>query len=262
MRFKITLAPDPGRGGRVLPINYQYELSSFIYHTLNVGNQNLATWLHDKGYVKENKAFKLFTFSNLHLPKFNRYEDRLILLSPEVFFVLSFLPLELSETFVIGLFREKDFSLGDKKSKVHFQVKSIERLPDPEFTGSMHFKALSPLVVTTRRDESDRYATYLSPTDEGYAENLRKNLINKYAAFLAHAGKKPVSFNGDGFALEPIGKPRSKLVHVKANTPAAVKIKAYSCDFALSGPPELLKIGYYAGFGEKNSLGFGCGAIK
>ncbi|RLD54679.1 MAG: CRISPR-associated endoribonuclease Cas6, partial [Bacteroidetes bacterium] len=31
-----------------------------------------------------------------------------------------------------------------------------------------------------------------------------------------------------------------------------------SYKFKIKAPKELLRLGYYAGFGEKNSMGFGC----
>jgi CRISPR-associated endoribonuclease Cas6 len=34
--------------------------------------------------------------------------------------------------------------------------------------------------------------------------------------------------------------------------------KGFEFDFSLTAPVELMRIGYYGGVGEKNSLGFGC----
>ncbi|MFW5820877.1 MAG: CRISPR-associated endoribonuclease Cas6, partial [Bacteroidota bacterium] len=69
MRFKITLRTDKSKGEVILPINYQYELSSFIYHTIHAGNHEFGNWLHKEGFITENKNFKLFTFSRFQIPK-------------------------------------------------------------------------------------------------------------------------------------------------------------------------------------------------
>ena len=61
MRLKLVLKIVEGT---VLPCNYMYELSSCLYKVLNEGNPVFTAWLHDKGYCKEKKAFKLFTFQN------------------------------------------------------------------------------------------------------------------------------------------------------------------------------------------------------
>ena len=69
MRLKLVLKIVEGT---VLPCNYMYELSSCLYKVLNEGNPVFTAWLHDKGYCKEKKAFKLFTFSNFYFPCQNR----------------------------------------------------------------------------------------------------------------------------------------------------------------------------------------------
>ena len=57
MRLKLVLKIVEGT---VVPCNYMYELSSCLYKVLNEGNPVFTAWLHDKGYCKEKKAFKLF----------------------------------------------------------------------------------------------------------------------------------------------------------------------------------------------------------
>jgi CRISPR/Cas system endoribonuclease Cas6 (RAMP superfamily) len=39
MRFKLKLALDPLPYGNTIPVNYQYELSGWIYRTLASGDQ-------------------------------------------------------------------------------------------------------------------------------------------------------------------------------------------------------------------------------
>ena len=80
MRFKITLTPDKRVFGYALPINYQYELSSFIYHTLACADAEYSTWLHENGFVTDTKRFKLFSFSNLIFPAYKIVSDRIEIL--------------------------------------------------------------------------------------------------------------------------------------------------------------------------------------
>jgi CRISPR-associated endoribonuclease Cas6 len=44
----------------------------------------------------------------------------------------------------------------------------------------------------------------------------------------------------------------SKLIDYKGT-----KIRGYQAPFTVTGPPELLRIGYACGFGDRNSQGFG-----
>lgn len=76
MRLKLVLKIVEGT---VLPCNYMYELSSCLYKVLNEGNPVFTAWLHDKGYCKEKKAFKLFTFSNFYFPCFRIEGDRIFI---------------------------------------------------------------------------------------------------------------------------------------------------------------------------------------
>ena len=257
MRFKIHIVPQKRQGNILLPINYQYALSSFIYNTLNKGDKEIAKWLHENGYVKDQKKFKLFTFSHLDIPEYKRYEDRLILMGEDISFTLSILPIKMIEPLINGLFKNKGFSLGDKKSQADFTIKGIEKIQEPDFTNEMKFRTLSPIVVSTKNSMEDKYAQYLAPKDPGYAEKLKQNLLNKLVAFNQSSDKVPEIEKSIDFSVSILNKPKSKLAHIKAMT-KNIKIRGYMYNFQVKGPVELIKMGFFAGFGEKNSMGFGC----
>ena len=77
-------------------MNYQYELSSTIYKILFSASEEYAKWLHDNGYrqIDSGKTFKMFNFSRLYIPqsKVIKGSDRIVILSQEVSFYISFLP--------------------------------------------------------------------------------------------------------------------------------------------------------------------------
>ena len=56
-------------------------------------------------------------------------------------------------------------------------------------------------------------------------------------------------------------KVKSRLETIKAGTNAETKVRGYQYAFKLKAPEPLVRIGLLAGFGEKNSLGFGCGEV-
>ena len=89
MKFKL-LFQIPGEKN-IIPVNYQYEFSAWIYKTLNFGNAEFARWLHDQGYVNGNKRFKLFTFSRLFPDKYSVQKDRLEILSNQSVLYISLL---------------------------------------------------------------------------------------------------------------------------------------------------------------------------
>lgn len=258
MRFKITLQADKSKGEVILPINYQYELSAFIYRTIHAGNHEFGKWLHENGYITEDKKFKLFTFSRFQIPKYKQFKDRLIIISDELSFSLSFLPFKITEAFISGAFKNQAFSIGDRESRVNFIIQGIEALKEPDFKEEMQFKTLSPVVVSTNQYKDHRYGQYLKPGDDYYAEILKDNLIRKYKAFSDIDSSQYDPAMIDEFKFECTNKPRKKGVDIKVNTPQQSHIIGYQYESAVSGFPELIRTGYYAGFGEKNSLGFGC----
>ena len=67
MRFTLHLSIDKKVYGNALPLSYQYELASYIYHTLAKGNEEYANWLHENGFSLEGKQFRLFAFSSLKI---------------------------------------------------------------------------------------------------------------------------------------------------------------------------------------------------
>jgi len=265
MRFKLTLE-NQNKG--LLPLNYQHGLSAWIYKTLNQGNTEFAEWLHREGYVNDYKQFKLFSFSRLLVPEFSIEGDRMRIRSSESGLIVSFYPIQSLEYFVSGLFNNQSISIGDKKAKAEFIVRTVEKVPEPEFKADMEFKTLSPVLISYKYSKKQRYARYMHPGDELYGDLLVKNLSSKYHAFYA---KEKVSdtgiATGDGlldnteninYSFELLSKPKSRLVTIKSGTPQESKLRGYLYRFRLRVPKELIRLGYYAGFGEKNSLGFGC----
>lgn len=76
MRVQFTLFPTNKKS--ILPINYNYFLTSLIYKIINNSSEDYSGFLHDEGYKlgESKKGFKLFTLSMLKGGKFRleRYE--------------------------------------------------------------------------------------------------------------------------------------------------------------------------------------------
>lgn len=262
MRFMLSL--ESFGASKVLPINYQYELSSWIYKTIHFGDPKFAAWLHNHGYMDGKKQFRLFTFSKLYLEKYKIDGDRLELQSDKAILHISFYTNETVEPFIIGLFQNQEFSIGDKISQVHFRVNCVEKLAEPGWTSTMSFQAATPIVIGKKETETAKNVTYLSPEDQRYGSILIKNLLSKYIALMNKQRNESHQINLPNtsavkFSLN--SKPASKMIKIKAGTPEETFVKGYLFEFTITAPVELLKMGYHAGFGEKNSLGFGFGEV-
>ncbi len=255
MRFTLTLSLD--QINSKIPINYQYELSSWIYKTINEGNPEFAEFLHSRGYMNDNKSFKLFCFSNLIVPKFKTEFDRLVLACEQIKLMVSFYPIEAMEPFIVGLFKNQAFTIGDRKSHAGFVVSSVEKMKEPEFTDQMSFKFLSPIHVIRKNPFDPSKTDHLDPEHKDFEGNFFDNLINKYNAY-----HKSTDFDVSGLKLELLTEPRSKAIHIKQGTKQETILKSYFFDFKITAPAKLIRIGYYAGFGKENSQGFGFAEIR
>jgi len=256
MRFQLSLRVDSQVFGNILPINYQYELSAWIYRIIAQGDRLYAEWLHQNGYSDEHRNFRLFVFSNIYSPGIMPKNDRLIFRSDKASFYLSLLPEKSTEAFVKGIFREQEFSLGDRVSKVRFTVQQVELIPSPDFTNSFVFKTFSPVVVSAGQ-ENRLYSSYLSPDEDEYGQLIINNLKEKYRLFY----QKP--FEGDtGFKFELLSPFHSKLIRIKAGTKEETRVRGFVYTFRLEADRELLKVMYEAGLGEKNAQGFGCVGVN
>ena len=172
---------------------------------------------------------------------------------------ISFLAPEAMRHFIGGLFSNQQVRIGDKKSAVAFKVAQVEALPMPEFKPIMHYSCMSPVVISSK-DDTARYARYLSPTDTVYEELFLNNLHHKAISAISHGLVDRFSLDDmeSHFRLRS-EKAFSKLITIKAGTMAESKIRGYLYDFELKAPLLWHHIGYLSGFGEKNSLGMGCG---
>ena len=253
MRLLITLHHEPEQ---VLPINYSWLISSWIYRTLEKASPEFSHWLHDRGFGYQGRQYKLFTFSNLQPQRYriDRRERAFVLAEGPTQLILSFFIEEALQNFVMGLFKDQQFTLQSGRFRVEFSVQALCMLPKPALRSPVRFRLLTPLCVSYQR-EGEKYPDYLHPSDPGYDELLIGNLLRKRAALQTEPPEDdgPVGDLDFPYIFELLSEPKSKLLSIKG-----VQIRGYLFDFALSAPTALLEMGYYAGFGEKNS-GMGMG---
>ncbi|MGC8824313.1 MAG: CRISPR-associated endoribonuclease Cas6 [Bacteroidales bacterium] len=257
-RLKMTLQPiEPGLV--VLPIDYQYALGCSLYNAMGLANNRFTSWLHQKGYGEDNKRFKFFTYSGLHIKKYSIDKNILIVQEQPITFKISAYTPEIADNLVIGFFKKQFIEIADRKIKAAFQIDQVELLPGLKFREEMTYRLFSPCVISYK---TERGITYYSPesTEIDYAKLFMNNLINKYLI----ASQKSLKNSQDLIEkllntchIELLTPLRSKLITIKWNTPQETKVRGFLYTFKLKAPAHLHRIGYYAGFGEKNSLGFG-----
>lgn len=252
MRIRLNLKQK--KENQVIPINYQYHISSFIYRTIEKSNESYSQWLHNEGYSKGIKKFKFFTFSLLNIPEREINHDIIKVKSPYISLIVSMALDEPLKHFIVGLFSEQTLKIYNEKYQAEFLVKTVEALPNPCFTSPMKFRVRTPLVLKSPNVDKHTF-TYIGPDHILFPILLKQNLYDKYTA-------KCLAFNKqiqpDGIDnVNIFGPTKEKLITIRENRKEETKVKGYLCTFEIEGNPEVIKVGYETGFGCNNSLGFG-----
>ncbi len=262
MKFRITLQSE--RSNQVIPLNYQYELSSWMYRIFAQSDEAFSHFLHTDGYQTGTKKFKLFTFSNLYGFRYRIVDRYFKMESRQLRLDLSFQLESAAEKFIMGLFQNQHLTLGNQIAQAQLQVSHIEALPqEPIPTETVTLRTYSPLAVSKPRfNETTQKLekVYLAPTDAEYEYYFLQNLTEKFAS-LPESVQQQLAPNGLGntpMQLEILPyRIRKKAIHIKVHTSAHNTVKGYEFTFRLTAPIPLIELGLNAGFGTQNSMGFG-----
>lgn len=260
MRFKLTLTAL--RTPFLIPYNYQPLLQAAIYQYLAQNDADYASFLHNTGYWKaeDGKHYKMFVFSDLLLGRRIPESEYLKVISPEIHWIISSPMREFLQNLVNGLFRQGYLKIQDSSLIIKF----LETLPEPVFSEAMTFKCLSPITVSVRDEKNGRLGEhYVLPSErETFSRVIRENMLHKYQRI---NGNEPantqLTFQFDDEYIQRRGGKVSRLVTVHGGTAEETNIRGFFAPFKVQGNPELIKIGYEAGFGGRNSLGFGMAEV-
>jgi len=239
--------------GATLPLNYQHHLTAAVYGLLASSDADYARFLHGTGYGPEGSAkrFKLFVFSWLHGR--HRVEGDALRFAPGplVWQIASPVPDFLTHC-ATGLLAEAVLNVGSAA----FPITEVQALPLPRFAETVHLTCLSPIVAALPLPGGG--TRYLTPSDgDAFSAAVRANLLRKHETLYGD----PPADDRFQLAFDPAYLERShggtKLITYKD-----IQIRAAFAPFSVSGSVELLRVGYEAGFGEKNAAGFGMAEAK
>lgn len=245
-------------------LNYSYYLSGAIYGWIEKSSGSFAAFLHDNGYHVENtqKKFKHFCFSQLIVERreIDRSRGTMRVISPTVDWYISMPVEEALQHLVAGIFEHQELYIDREYNR--FTVEQVDTLPDPVWEREMKFRMLSATTVSVPSVKDDRLgAHYLFHDDPRLSGQLRKNTLNKYKSLYGTTPSDD-SFDctlDDEFISDMEGKGRkiSRLVTIKEGREDETRVRGFMCPVTIEGNPELIKLAYESGLGEKNSLGFG-----
>ena len=243
----------------IIPINYNYYITSAIYKCISNSDNKYAQFLHNQGYGVGHKNFKFFTFSEL-LVSYNIKEDRMILKDKIVKLKICFYLNEALKPFISGVFKDQIFKIGDKKSSVEFSVTQIE-LNDFDIVENQICLYPQSCIVAGIKNERGYY-DYKNPNDPVFIDCLKNNLLQKYKALKdiiseneLNEIEKKINIKIDFFFTPP----KSKLITIKEGSKEETKIKGFkNFKIYLQAPKIIIQLALNCGLGLNNSLGFGC----
>lgn len=238
MQIKISFSSEEDI---VLPIHYNYIIQSFIYKNID---DKLSLFLHDKGYISNGRIFKLFTFSNIL--KMGRKIKENFNFGKEISIIVSSPIDNFCRSIANSMLQNENLFLGKNNIRVEQIQLSNEQIKLEEII----IETLSPIVIySTLYKKGGKKFTYYYQTRESEFENLiGKNLAKKYNAFYS----TNIKFK-DNIKIISKGTTKQSLVYYKNFI-----VKGESGEFIITGDNRLLQMGLDAGFGGKNSQGFGC----
>lgn len=266
MRLKLLLK---SRDYSPLSINYNYALSSAIYNLLRFGSPEFSQFLHSKGYILNGKSFKLFSFA-LKLHDFKVDDGKLSFISPLAdLFISSPLIEDFIKNIVIGSFKNQNLEIYADYQKSVLNIEQVELIPNPIFSSEMYCEPYSPLVLSIKKEHNGSLKPYYLRYDDDMKtinNCFNNNLKNKYHLL----NNKDYSGEGvsltwdDSFIQQSIKKNKklSKKITITKFEDSPIDIVGINIPFSLSGDPELIRVGYECGFGEKNSMGFGMVTVR
>lgn len=238
MHIKISFNSDKDI---ILPIHYNNIVQAFIYNNID---EKLATFLHDKGFSFNNRVFKLFSFSRI----LNRGKkvEKYFNFGKKIEFIVSSPLDEFCKSIANYMLQRDDLYLGQNKIKTdQIQIYNFKVTTDEIIVNT-----LSPVVTysTLLRADGRKYTCYFMPGDPDFDRIIYENLVKKYNVI----NNTNISFDNE-IEVIPIGQAKQNFIYYKN-----IIIKGVSGKFLVKGDRRLLQVGIDAGFGSKNSQGFGC----
>lgn len=238
MRVKVTFSVPPGYS---IDMNYQYWLGSWVYKCMSNADPVFAKFWHDRGmseFASDNRSYKYFTFSNLFFSKYSVEGRYIKSLGYRAMIIFTTYSDTVGELFVRGAMSSDFRGINTYK---------VEIIQEPAFGTEAVFKTLSPIFV--QRDN-----VHLDPVKHAdiYAEAIRHNLNVKYN--LWHSTDIVFEYP----KIEILTEPKAKTICFKEGTDREIRDKGYLFRFRITADARLIEIGYKAGFGQGNAMGFGC----
>lgn len=258
MRIQFILSCQRGT---IIPINYQSEISNWIFTSLAKAGSELAAYTQQIGYDITTHHFKQFTFSPLAIFPYemDQVRQEFKLLGNQVKISISIYLDAAFEQHVVSLFRQTPLQLGMLEGKpAYFEVKHWQILPKPNFRETLQYKAVAPISITITEDAPTNNP-YILPDSEHYDISFFTHLVRRFKAARQYKSLSGLKLLDPSYPMHfrLIGQAKSRLIHLKHTHEGFTQLRGFVYEFEVSMPQEIMEYAFYCGFGEFPHLGFG-----
>lgn len=241
MQLCLLLENNQQKEPIALPLQYNHLIQGMIYHNID---DELADFLHNKGFAYNERTFKMFNFSKVFGQfNINKKQKSIEFLSDIKIYISS--PMDsFCQSFGNSLLKKGEIFIGQNK----LRVKEIQFIPTNTKSTSILVRTLSPIVAysTFIKPDGGKYTCYFTAREPMFQTLVAENLKKKWQAFYNTSAPEK-------FEIFPVGNHKQNIVIYKNTV-----IKGSSGLFRLQGDSELLSFALSAGLGSKGSQGFSC----
>jgi CRISPR-associated endoribonuclease Cas6 len=241
--MRLTVTINPKNDFVILPLHYQYLLQGFLYHSLK--NKSFASFLHEIGFQKGKRTYKLFTFSRLFGQHKIQLNTKTIVFYDEISWYVSTVLPELTQQLGEYFLLQKEVYLGDQL----VEIQSVKMEECEVKSSEIEIEMLSPLTVYSTYEMVDgtKKTQFFHPNDEVFPHLIEANFRNKYEAYY---GEPPQ----ERLIIQPLHVTNK---HKVVTTFKNYYITAWQGRYRLRSTPKNLTFLLQTGIGGRNSQGFG-----
>lgn len=221
-----------------LPLNYNHIIQSIIYRAIGM-MPDYAEFLHEEGYSREKRQYKMFQFSQLSGDYY--IQNRQIIFKSYISFEI-----RSPEPLLIRLLGESFWNQGIQFGKTLCTDIQMELYDYTIEESEVRIQMKSPLTVYSTDSENGQ-TYYYHPEEKEFYERINDNFYRKYQAYY---GVSPVS----DLKIQKLeeGLPKKFVTKYQGSY-----ITAWYGRYLISGKRKYLDFLYQTGLGSKNAQGFG-----
>ncbi len=222
----------------VLPINYHHILQAIIYDGLSI-TPDYSEFLHEIGYTRGQRQYKLFQFSQLEGP-YQIREKKIIFTSHVTFEVRS------PEPLLIRLLGSAFWTNGIRFGKRAYMNIEME-LYDYTIENTDLLICMKSPIIVYETDLERGETHYISPDDTRFYQLISHNFFRKYEAYYGVSPCSDIEIN-----LAGNHKIKKYVTRYQGSY-----LTGWYGTYRLSGERKYLDFLYQSGLGSKNAQGFG-----